>query len=390
MSSARSVLVLLGLGAVAANAGIGCSSTPGVGFEEVEEATVPASLPEAGHSGDSSTATDASRPPEDATSDALVVDASADAPMDSAPDADAEAGPPDASADAGAEGTPCAANGAVGKESCGLCGFRTRLCASNAPGNPNVWQPWGFCQSEVVGGCFPGSSSTESCGKCGTRARVCQMDCQYAVGACKNEPANACTPGTVDYQLGLSCPAGGRSRTCEPTCTFGVFGACFVPGEPTLTVIPTVGEKATGQFKLVLATATPRLSGTCPTGSVGNSATAYQYVILDNPSANTVKVSAYTGLSTNAGAAYIDTVIASYPDATKPATDVARKACVKGVNDSCSDADADACVSSWAGLVGANAVTIAPNSKVLVYVGAYFANADGDYQLTARTDTVTP
>jgi hypothetical protein len=216
------------------------------------------------------------------------------------------------------------------------------------------------------------------------------MDCQYAVGACKNEPANACTPGTVDFQLGLSCPAGGRSRTCEATCTYSVFGACFVPGEPTLTVIPTVGAKAKGQFKLELAKQTPRLSGSCPTGSVANSATSFQYVVLDNPSANTVVVSAYTGLSTNAGASYIDTVIASYPDATKPANDVARKACVKGVNDTCSDGDADACASSWAGLVGANAVTIAPNSKALIYVGAYFTDDDGDYQLTARTDTVTP
>jgi hypothetical protein len=82
--------------------------------------------------------------------------------------------------------------------------------------------------------------------------------------------------------------------------------------------------------------------------------------------------------------------MASYSGSTKPATDVARRACVKGVNDGCSDPDGDACLSSWAGLVGSNAVTIPPNSKALVYVAAYFTNKEGDYQLTARTDTVTP
>ncbi len=190
------------------------------------------------------------------------------------------------------------------------------------------------------------------------------MNCQYAVGACKNEPVNACTPGSVDYQPGLSCPVGGRSRTCEPTCTFGDFSACFVPGPPSLTVIPTVGAKATGQFTLAAAKTAPRLSvSTCPNATISSTTTPYQYVTLDNPSASTVKVSVYTGLSVNAGAAYIDTVVASYAGATEPATDPARQACLTGVNDTCSDPAADACVSSWGGLVGASAVTMARTAR---------------------------
>ena len=389
MPSAKSLLVLFGVGVVVANAAAACSSDP-VGFDEPVEAGPQVSLPEAGPGKvDGSLGGDSSLPPTDAAVDVdVTADAGFDAPQDSAPEA--ETGPPDAGGDAGATGAPCSPGGGVGKETCGLCGFSTRLCGPSTPGGPNVWQPWGFCQSEVAGGCVPGTMTTESCGKCGTRAKVCQIDCQYAVGACKNEPVGACTPGSLDYQVGLSCPTGGRQRTCDATCTYGMFGPCFTPGEPTLTVIPTVGAKAKGQFNLALANLTPRLGSTCPAASLSGTSTPFQYVIIDNPTANTVTVSVYTGLSTNAGATVLDTVVASYSGSTKPATGPARQACVKGVNDDCDDADGDACLNSWAGLTGDDAITLAPNSKALVYVGAYFATGAGDYQLTARTDTVTP
>jgi hypothetical protein len=396
MSSAKSLLVVIGLGTAAATAVVACSATPGAGFEILEDGGIPVALPESGPHPDGSLSSDSSdRPPADGATDATADVVTGDAPHDATVDAVVEAGPPDAGGtDAGAEGTPCAMDGVVGKETCGLCGFHTRLCGPTAPGGPAVWQPWGFCQSEVVGGCVPGSMSTEACGKCGTRSRVCQIDCQYAVGACKNEPVNACVPGTKDFQLGLSCPVGGRERTCEATCTYSMFGACFTPGAPTLTVVPTVGTKVKGQFKLVLANAIPRLDAfsTCPAATISASTTTYQYVVIDNPSASTVKVSVWTGQSTNVGSVYIDTIVASYGSETQPANDVARKACVHGVNDDCDDpmADGEACLSSWAGLFGTDAITLAPNSKALVYVAAYFTASQGDYQLTARTDTVTP
>jgi hypothetical protein len=403
MSSTKSVLVLLGLGVLGANVALGCSSTTGAGFDDIDDSGPGAALPETGsptQKADSSvpSADDASLG-EDSSTPPIYTDAGSDGDANKGTDgasllADAEAGSPDASQpDAGAEGSPCPTNNQVGTQSCGLCGYQSRLCAPRDPADPAsplVWQEWGFCQNEVAGGCVPGTSTSESCGLCGTRQKICQVDCQFAVGACKNEPPNACQPGKVEYQAGLSCDEGGRSRTCGPTCQYGSFGACYTPGAPTLTVSATVGGKVSGEFNLSLDNKQPRLGGTCPNGSLSSTSTAYQYVVVQNTTANTIVASIYTNQSTNAGSGYIDTVIASYNGSTVPATDVARKACVKGVNDGCSDPAADACESSWGGLVGANAVTIGPNAKVLVYVAAWGASDKGDYQLIARTESVTP
>lgn len=397
MSSAKSLLVLLGVGVIGLNTVAACSSTGDlVGFGEEPDAAPRASLPESGAQGSDAgivppehdgggTPIDSSVPPlGDAAIDGPGYDAGIDAAADAAPDAPGT--------DAGATGSPCPTQDQVGKQTCGLCGFQTRLCGRTDPADPAsplAWQEWGFCQSEVVGGCVPGTATTEACGLCGTRAKVCQNDCQYAVSACKNEPVGACQPGTIEYQAGLSCAEGGRSRTCAPTCEYGAFGACFVPGEPTLTLATNAGGKVSGQFTLEAATTAPRLSGTCPTGSISNSATSYSYVLLVNPTASTLVVSLWTGQSTTAGSAYIDTVLATYASSTKPATDAERKACTTGVNDTCSDnSDPTACVSSWAGLFGASAITIPPNGKAYAYVGAWTSSGHGDYQLTARTDAV--
>jgi hypothetical protein len=399
MSSAKSFIVLIGVSALGLGAVAACSatSTP-LGFDDGTDSGFSASLPEAGPvtpaadggpipSQDSSTGdldTGVIPPP--------FADASDDATVDAATDAPVEAGPDAAGADAGPTGSTCPTKDLVGKQSCGLCGFQTRLCAPSTPSDPAsplAWEEWGFCQHEVVGGCVPGTATNEACGLCGTRAKVCQIDCQYAVGACKNEPVGACSPGNVDFQTGLSCSAGGRSRTCGPTCEYGSFGACFVPGEPTLVLAGAAGGKTTGQFTLPPATKAPRLTGTCPSGSVNNSATSYSYVVLVNPTANALTVSVWNGKSTNAGSADIDTVMASYVTATKPTTDTERTACSTGVNDDCSNSsDATACLHLWSGLFGTSAVTVPANGKAYIYVAALSTSTSGDYQLTARTDTV--
>lgn len=402
MSSKKSVLVLVGLGVLGANIALGCSATTGGGFDDGEDSGLGAALPEAGPANatiDGSAPvipTDSGPGQDDATAPGADAGADANKGTDASvtdASADAEAGSDASASDAGAEGSPCPVKDQVAQQSCGLCGFQTRLCAPSDrsnPASPNTWQPWGFCQNEVAGGCVPGTSTSEACGLCGTRQKVCQIDCQYAVGACKNEPPNACQPGKVEFQAGLSCTEGGRSRTCGPTCQYGSFGACFTPGAPTLVASGNVGGKVTGEFTLSLDNKAPRLGGTCPSGSLASTSTAFQYVTIENPTAATLVVSVYTNQSSNAGSGYIDTVIASYSGNTVPVTDAARKACVKGVNDGCSDPDADACNSSWGGLVGANAITLAPNSKSLVYVGAWGASDKGDYALIARTDSVTP
>ncbi|AKV03923.1 hypothetical protein AKJ09_10586 [Labilithrix luteola] len=209
------------------------------------------------------------------------------------------------------------------------------------------------------------------------------------MGACKNEPVNACSPGTIDYQAGLSCSEGGRARVCSASCTFGSFGECYVPGEPTLILSETQGGKVSNEFTLPATETAPRLSGSCPSGSTSNSNVSYQYVTLVNPTSSTIVASVWTGQSSHTGAGYIDTVLAAYNTATKPTTDAARQACSAGVNDTCSDtSDPTACDSSWAGLFGSSRVTIGPNAKALVYVAAYYGDKYGDYKLTARTDNL--
>jgi hypothetical protein len=395
MSSAKSVLFLFGLGALAANLAVACSATTDpLGFEELVdgglEAALPESAPHPGPDGAVPSKPDSGGivPP---LADASPSPDASPVPDASMPDADAaasDAGPDAASADAGPPGSACPTKDAIQEQACGLCGTQSRLCAPNSAGSPNVWQPWGFCQNEVADGCVPGTATTEACGLCGTRNKVCQNDCRYAVGACKNEPAGACQPGAIDYQVGLSCDAGGRSRTCEATCTYGAFSDCFVQGEPTLTLATTAGGKVSGEFKLEDSSTISRPSGTCPVTSF-SSVTPFTYVTLVNPTATSATVSVWSGQSSHVGASYIDTVIASYARDTKPVTDPERKACAKGVNDTCSSGgDPSACVSSWAGLVGSNVVTVPANGKIVIYVGAYYATGKGDFLLTARTDAL--
>lgn len=398
MSSAKSFAYALGIGVVGACTVIGCSASSDspIGWDDSEDAASPPTvLPEAGTTKekvDSGTYPEADAAP-DASDE--TTDSGADGDADPYTDAgdetnrNVDAAPPDP-VDLPASGTACTTKDEIQQQTCGLCGTQTRLCApSDTDPDGLVWQPWGYCQHEVEDGCVPGTTTTESCGLCGTRPKVCQIDCRYAVGACKGEPANACSPGTIDFQAGLSCDAGGRSRVCSDSCMFGSFGECFVPGEPTLVLAETEGGKVSNEFTLPASITAPRLSGSCPSGSLSSTDVSYQYVTLVNPTSSTVVVSVWTGQSSHAGAAYMDTVIAAYNAASAPVTDAERKACAAGVNDTCSDSsDPTACDSSWGGLFDTSRVTIGPNAKAYVYVAAYYGSTAGDYVLTARTDTI--
>jgi len=125
--------------------------------------------------------------------------------------------------------------------------------------------------------------------------------------------------------------------------------------------IPAVG--ASSRFLYALNTSSPRIGGSCPSGTV-NTATNGTYITLNNPTAAARTVSVWEGATYGANAA-VDTVMASY--ATIPADDAARKACVKGVSDTCSTAPCE----GDAGLIGASAVVIPPNGSAVVYVAAY-------------------
>jgi hypothetical protein len=400
MTSAKSALILLGVSAFVTNLMIGCSASDDPVDLSDEDAGEEASvLPDTGRSDDG----DSSVPLRDAGDSgmdaadsgdgkAAVSDAGPDADADA--DADANVGPIDT--DAGAPGSPCAIQDEIQQQSCGFCGVQYRLCAADdsAPGSPTVWQPWGYCQNEVEDGCVPGTAGTEPCGLCGTRNRVCQIDCRWAVGVCKGQPANACSPGTTDFRLGLSCPVGGRERTCRNDCTFGSYGECAAKSMPTITLGSTVGAKATKQFTLSAANTQPKLTGTCGSSpSFDSSDTAYEYIKIVNPNANSALVSVWSHAPSGSGV--IDSVMASYVDATAPpVTDAEREACTTGIVNCCSkpsgETDSTMCVGSlfcWAGLVGSDRITIAPNGTAVIYMAAY-GSGTGDFMVSARVDAL--
>jgi len=81
--------------------------------------------------------------------------------------------------------------------------------------------------------------------------------------------------------------------------------------------------------------------------------------------------------------------MAAYNGDQHPATDNDRKSCMGSVNDTCSAGGiSGACQGGFAGLVGSAAITIQPNSSVVVYTAAYFANTTGNFVLNAHTDSL--
>lgn len=404
MLSGKSLVMLVGVGAVAANAFIGCNGDLNAfdltEFDDAGSAngslldggqhqnTDSGSIPKS-DGGDAGNDADAGKDEE------TYADAGGDA--DAGKETDADADVPDAGpVELDPEGSPCSPADDVQGRPCGNCGTQYRLCAADPdnPGGPTVWQSWGYCQGEPTDACRPGDRAEQSCGRCGTRPVACQDDCTWFQGLCR-EPENACDPGTVEFKLGISCDAGGRKRVCQDTCTFGPYGACVVPGLEMLTVSGTVGEKVRAQYTFDQGTVLPRLVqyGSCADGTVSimTTSTPYSWVMLKNPTASTLRVSVWTGMSTLPGSFDIDTIMASYARDSVPLTDSERQTCSTGVADSCSwgdDPDTTACTGEWAALIPANdgQVTVPPNGTAVIYVASYYYYISGNYQLTVRTD----
>ncbi len=287
-------------------------------------------------------------------------------------------------------GSACSPQNSTQQQPCGLCGVQNRVCLAPDGGTP-VWQSWGFCQNEVANGCTPGAMTTEACGLCGMRQKQCQNDCTYAVGACTGQPPNACAPGTTDYEPGLSCDAGGRTRTCGTSCTFGNFGSCAVPEGGTGGVGLTIGGVGATVFGTFTMAASPKLAkattGSCPT-TLSTTQTSYSYVAVYNPTSTAHTVSIWNSRPPG-GSTDIDTIMTAYTSPTAPTTVAERQACAPYVNDTCDTAPCPTGQFSWAGLIvgGDGPVTIPANSNVIIYTAAYFpTSSGGDYQLNARTE----
>lgn len=286
-----------------------------------------------------------------------------------------------------AEGSSCTTPGALAEKPCGMCGVSKTFCGGAA--GALTWQTYGFCDQPADAECSPGTKDTGSCGNCGTQTRVCQSDCHYQLGAC-SEPAGACTPGVKTFTVGLSCPVGpssGRESVCDTTCKWGLPSDCTFRAT-SLTIANTVGGKVNNEF--VLTPLTTQISALyfaedCPDGYLfAGYDRSYAYVKLTNPTAKTAKVSVWSGQAAT-GPSMV-THMAIYNRSTVPVVDAEREACLVG-NDSCSMSPCDS-AGDWAGLVNADAITLAPGASVMVYIEPDDETTTGAFQLWARTDSL--
>jgi hypothetical protein len=323
-------------------------------------------------------------PPADGGKDAAK-DASKDASKDAAKDSAVDAGPP-----APNPGDACKTLDEVFTRTCGICGTQQSLCLALPDGTPGVVSAYSPCESELAGGCVPGTTENESCGNCGTRARTCTQYCAWSAGACTGEPVSSCTPTSEDY-TGAGCPAAGtvRTRSCSATCSWSNFTATCNPLDFKLVVGATTGDSVSAIYPLRAAIADKRLSGTCPNGYFSTTTNhPYAYVELVNPSAHPVTLSAWNTAAPSGP--IIDTLMTWYPGNTKPTDDATRKQCAKGMGDSC-PAGLPCGDFKWAGLTGATAITIPASGSSLLFFGSYYpaggsSAAEGNVKLVVRTD----
>jgi len=310
----------------------------------------------------------------------------------------ADSGKKDATVDAGppppVPGTACTVDSETRDRACGACGKQKTVCLDEGTGKK--WTEYGACENEIAGGCVPGTTVDEECGNCGTVKKTCTAFCAYTSGTCTGQPVGNCKKGTVEY-ITAGCPTAGtyRTRTCADTCTWGsTTTTCDTPTTSNqMTIANGVGGTVSATWSL---TGTTKRPSSCPgTVSATSSAAPYAVVEVTNPSATkTAEVTIYQSQSST-GKANIDMVLWTYAGNALPMTDTALGACTKGIEDYCMGSGtpiADApCGNTgsnfyFAGFAGA---TIPPGGKILVYSAAYTSTTvlgDGTFNLNIKTD----
>jgi len=291
-------------------------------------------------------------------------------------DAGKDASSKDAAKDSGPKapepGDPCTTVDQKFKRSCGKCGTQEALCLADL-----TVSEYSACSNEI-GLCIPGS--TQACGNCGTQ--TCSNSCNW--GTCQGQPANSCSPGSVDYTTaGCTTPQTYRERVCGETCTWGNYSAtCGAPNNPLkLTISGTVNGTVSGNYNLTATKLGKRVTS-CSSSPSTDANYPYEIVEVRNNTAKAAKVSLWLS-----GTPAIDTVMAVYPTNLPPQTDEQLKACSK-VNDQCA---ASLCTSPWSGLTD---VSIPAGEVILVRFGAYWHVNDpddlttGPVRLTVRTDAL--
>jgi hypothetical protein len=395
MLSTKSSLLacLLGAGVVVA---VGCSASGAADdLTALQNPATPSVEKEAGPSVVIPPKVDSGETPDDDENDEDAADASVDAgnkdagPKDAGPDAAKDAGPP-----APAPGSACAVANQVYQRPCGTCGKQSALCVADADGGAGgIVSDYGACRNEVANGCVPGTQETVACGNCGTQVRTCNAFCGWSSTSCQGQPPQSCSPNTVELD-GQTCQDNTyRQRSCSASCTWGNYSAqCEAP--PSSLVVPNSVGGLTHTFVTLTEDQTaPLLSDsdkTCPITTFSTDTVPYAYVEVKNPGPKAVTVSIFT--SQPSGASELDTFLAVYQGATIPTTDAARKAC-KGY---AKDYGNSTLTGGWeyASLDGSSAVTIAPNSSVQVYVASHegfsVSTTTGSVKVGVKTDAIAP
>ncbi len=322
----------------AAMTGIGACGAEG---GDVEDAGADVTVPDSSGKDatpDRSVPSDASDASDVKSDKPAVPDADGAPPVDAKPDV-YDAADAKVDADLPPEGSPCTSMGSVQSRACGGCGTQERVCLDLGSGM--VWQAWGSCKNEVVGGCTPGSVSFEACDLCGRRRRECTSACTWITGICENQNPNACEPGLVDWVGELSCATGsGRTRVCssidldaavdaaQTGCVWGSYSTTCSP-PPTGANIPTTVGEQTGLAIQLGTTTMPYVSGnstvtdaggcTITTSTSSTYQVPYTYFELNNPTAKTATVTIWGTLTADSGT-YDGIRIIAYAGTSNPPT----------------------------------------------------------------------
>lgn len=291
-----------------------------------------------------------------------------------------DAGKKDATVDAGPPppdpGTPCTVADEIKEKKCGACGKQSTICLNG------TWSDYSACSGELAGGCIPGTTADEACGNCGTRKKTCNNSCTWSASACTGQPANACTPGGVELaSAGCTTANTFRSRTCSTTCAWNAFTTTCAAPPTTIEVPPATGGVNYTYVVLKSTQTVKRLESECPTATFSTDVTPFAWVQVHNGNAKKAVVTIFN--SQAPGGPVFETSLAAY-GATKPTTDVARKACAVGVaefSDSATTGD-----DQFAALEDFYEVPIAAGATIWVYNAAYNATSVGQLKLNVRLD----
>jgi hypothetical protein len=282
-----------------------------------------------------------------------------DGGKDSSKDADAALPP---------TGSECTPVGTIQSKRCGTCGTQARLCIASKGGDAGstdagptgVWDEWGDCIGELVGGCTPGEvNDASACGKCGTQTRTCQNNCTWKdTTKCANE--GACWPGQEEFYPGVSCVAGkGQERSCTATCDWGSgWSGCKDP-DPALVISSDVDGYVSNTFQLSVGPSFIPKWGGAPdcrwsgSGDWKSSSSLIRGVIeVQNPTGQDAVVSIWSGAATG-GVSNATMLMAAFEFPPNPADINDLTSCWPGFRDQCNDTTAHptACSSGWPGLM---------------------------------------